>query len=136
MYESGWTEEELSKLQFTNIATCFGKSHRKDKEGRDLYLNCLDIDSEEVFTRLSIITDEHGKHRFLMSELCEHTYVTKTKKKDGRHVYWFSHSLNSAIHSHDCNFGDRHCPVLRQHEADIQSYCRFILPPVMFPISL
>jgi P4 family phage/plasmid primase-like protien len=105
VYESGWTEEELNKLQFTNIATCFGKSHLKDEDGRDLYLNCLDIDSEEVFTRLAIITDEHGKHRFLINELCQHTYVTKTRKKHGRHVYWLSHNLKPAIHSRDCMLG-------------------------------
>ena len=105
VYESGWTEEELSNIQFPNIATCFGKSHLNDKEGRDLYINCLDIDSEEVFTRLAIINDENGKERFFISELCEHTYVTKTKKKHGRHVYWLSHNLNPTIHSRDCKLG-------------------------------
>jgi Bifunctional DNA primase/polymerase, N-terminal len=102
VYESGWTEDELSKLQFSNIATCFGKSHLEDKEGKALYLNCLDIDSEEVFTRLAIVTDEKGKSRFLIGELCEQTYVTKTRKKHGRHIYWFSHNLNPAIHLRDC----------------------------------
>ena len=40
-----------------------------------------------------------------MHELCEHTYVTKTRKKHGRHIYWFSHNLNPAIHARDCKFG-------------------------------
>ena len=105
VYESGWTVDELSKLEFSNIATCFGMSHLEDKEGKALYLNCLDIDSEEVFTRLAVVTDENGKERFFIGELCEHTYVTKTRKKDGRHLYWLSHNLNPAIHSRDCKLG-------------------------------
>jgi hypothetical protein len=36
---------------FSNIATTFGKSHLRDQDGRELYLHCLDIDSEEVLNR-------------------------------------------------------------------------------------
>ncbi len=41
------TEENLQQNRhlFYNVATILGKSHIKDKDGKDLHLNCLDIDS-------------------------------------------------------------------------------------------
>lgn len=42
-----WSEDTLRSKHhlFRNVATTFGMCHSKDKDGRDLYLNVLDIDS-------------------------------------------------------------------------------------------
>lgn len=105
VYENGWNTSELIDVDFYNIATCFGKSHIKDDKNRDLYLNCLDIDSPEVFTRLALLIDENGKERHLINELCTKTYVTQTRKLYGRHIFWLSHELNPPIHLNDCKPG-------------------------------
>ena len=41
----------------------------------------------------------------LINELCKSTYVTKTKKKNGRHIYWFSHRQNKPVRTSDCKRG-------------------------------
>ncbi|MGC1930191.1 MAG: hypothetical protein WA667_14555, partial [Candidatus Nitrosopolaris sp.] len=77
-----WSDEKL-RLQlnkFYNIATTFGKSHLRDKDGRELYLYCLDIDSEEVLNRVCALLEQWKLV----------TFVTKTQK--GHHVYWFEHN--------------------------------------------
>ena len=76
IYQHGWDRQKDNKdTEFPNVATCFGKSPTKDEKGQTLDLNCLDIDSDEVFTRLAIIYDDKGKHRFFIDELCKITYV-------------------------------------------------------------
>lgn len=102
VYENGWKQNEITNFHFENIATCFGKTHIRDESNRELYLNCLDIDSDEVFTRLSIIVDEKGNDRFFVNELRKHTFVTRTRKDYGRHIYWFSRAPNPPITSHYC----------------------------------
>jgi hypothetical protein len=76
-----WTEEKFRKDHhlFHNVATLLGKSHIKDNDGNDLYLNVIDIDCEAVYSRLARITKD-GKDVNLIDELCKSTYVTKTKK--------------------------------------------------------
>jgi putative DNA primase/helicase len=105
IYDNGCDVSKLVKVQFTNTATCFGKSHIKDENNRDLYLNCLDIDSKEVFDRLCIILDKNKKERFLITELQRRTFVTKTRKEYGYHIYWSSHTLNVPIHRNNCKPG-------------------------------
>jgi hypothetical protein len=102
IYEYGWNEAELLSTQFPNVATCFGKTHLKDDDNRELYLNCLDIDSKEVYDRLAILIDKNGKDLNFISDLRKHTYVTQTKRNFGLHIYWLSHNLNIAIHYQDC----------------------------------
>src|SRR5690349_9387812 len=55
-----WSEEKIkeSANRFHNVATTFGKSIIKDAEGRDLYLHCLDIDSEEVLKRVQDLLEQ------------------------------------------------------------------------------
>src|SRR5206468_6524882 len=96
---------ELRNVNFPNIATCFGKTHIKDENNRDLYLNCLDIDSKEVFDRLCIILDKNKKERFLINELRRLTFVTKTRNEYGFHIYWLSHKFNLPIHRNKCKPG-------------------------------
>ena len=53
IYENSnfWSLESLvsESPKFKNVATVFGKTHVKDSEGRDLYLNGFDGDSEYVY---------------------------------------------------------------------------------------
>jgi len=55
-----WSDEKLRLHlnKFHNIATTFGKSHLRDGDGREQYLHCLDIDSEEVLNRLSTLLEQ------------------------------------------------------------------------------
>src|SRR6188472_902524 len=39
----------LESYKFKNVATCCGKMHLKNEQGRDLYLNCFDVDSDNVY---------------------------------------------------------------------------------------
>jgi putative DNA primase/helicase len=109
IYDVGWNQHELSQKfgLFNNIATCFGKSHLKDDEGRDLYLNCLDIDSAVAADSLRNYQDpSSGKRYSLIDELKSRTYVVQTRKPFGIHCYWFSHELNKPIASSDCKKGN------------------------------
>jgi hypothetical protein len=64
----------------------------------------LDIDSEAVFTKLANINIK-DKEYFFIDEMCKATYVTKTRKKCGRHIFWLSHKQNPAIATKDCKLG-------------------------------
>ena len=93
-----WTEQKL-KLEhhrFRNVATTFGKTHVKDVNGEDLYLHGLDIDSDNV---LGILNFD------LLEELKLKTYVTKTKKDCGYHIYWLSHKQHPPIGITKCKPG-------------------------------
>lgn len=48
----------------------------------------------------------------IIDEMCKSTYVVKTKKKIGRHIYWYSHKQNKPVRSRDC---------LLQHEFEIKT---------------
>jgi hypothetical protein len=79
-----WSDEKfrLQLNKFYNIATTFGRSHLRDKDDRELYLCCLDIDSEEVLNRVLTLLEQWKLV----------TFVTKTQKDCGYHAYWFEHS--------------------------------------------
>ena len=79
-----------------NVATTFGKTHLKDEQGNDLYLNKLDIDSDEVFTRLANIRIK-DKDYFFIDEMCQKTYVTKTRKKWDHHIFWLSYKPHPSV---------------------------------------
>ena len=69
----------------------------KDSEGKPLYLDKLDIDSEHVFNIL--------KNSRLFDELVRRTYATKTRKPYGYHFWWLSTNNYKSIGSSDCNKG-------------------------------
>jgi DNA replicative helicase MCM subunit Mcm2 (Cdc46/Mcm family) len=124
-----WTAERLANpieySKFVNVATVFGKTHIKDEQGLDLYLNCFDADSDyvyKVFTTLvqqlswidSVLKskiqnpiaktgDENVK--CLLDYLKLVTCVVKTRKSYGVHVYWLSHKQNNRIRTEDCKPG-------------------------------
>jgi P4 family phage/plasmid primase-like protien len=101
-----WNEERLEReaWRFNAVATTFGKTRLKDDNGNDLYLNQLDIDSEEVFTKLANIRIKDNEY-FFIDQMCKITYITKTRKKWGYHMYWLSPKQNQAIGTKDCKLG-------------------------------
>jgi P4 family phage/plasmid primase-like protien len=104
-----WTHERLKQqaYKFKNIATVFGKSYIKDDEGRDLYLNCLDIDSDNIYDVLFNLENSKSKQKYsLLPKLQKATFVTKTRKKNGFHIYWLSHRQNKSITTEDCKIGN------------------------------
>jgi P4 family phage/plasmid primase-like protien len=103
-----WTDERLKQqaYKFKNVATVFGKAHKKDEEGRNLYLNCLDIDSDKVYNILFNLVNSNTKRKYsLIPKLQGVTFVTKTRKKNGFHIYWLSHRQNKPITTEDCKLG-------------------------------
>jgi hypothetical protein len=124
-----WTPESLlaNHSKFSNVATTMGSTHIKDKDGLNLNLNCLDVDSEYVSRLLSIPLNllyleikPELKAKIqtfalgleiipsgmsiesisILSVLQKVTYVTKTRKPCGYHLYWLSRNKNSSIPNH------------------------------------
>ncbi len=113
--------------KFTNIASAVGKTHMKDSEGKDLYLQVLDCDSEVIYDTLATIplsqlplekfrsffkvslgisVDDNDFDKLtLLDILKKRTFVTKTKKPYGLHFWWLSHNQNKSIKSSDCKKG-------------------------------
>jgi hypothetical protein len=94
-----WSTDRLKEYadKFYNISTTFGKSHLKDADGKELYLHCLDIDSEQVLDRVQHLLEQEWKHK---------TFVTKTQKDCGYHIYWFEHdSENVPVGTEYCRKG-------------------------------
>jgi hypothetical protein len=112
---------------FKNVATVFGKTHKKGPNGEDLFLHCIDIDSENVYKILSaplnslekrlgkkvrgIIGRLQGRQTgdeiiansiSLLDILRQNTFLVKTRKEFGFHAYWFETTLQKAVHLHDC----------------------------------
>jgi hypothetical protein len=81
-----WSIEKLKQYasKFQNIATTFGETSFRDSQGRKLFLFSLDIDSEEVLKRVTALLEEWKLK----------TFVSKTQKDCGHHIYWFEHADN------------------------------------------
>ena len=126
---------EQDRYSFTNAATMLGPTHIRDvKTGQYLNLNALDTDCEKVRNRLGIqirqildlsswdwVTD---KLRDLVREFLQSTgifdvdhnltlldifkkltFVTKTRKIYGHHIYWLSQKQKRAIGTANCRPG-------------------------------
>ena len=102
-----WNEERIKKeaYRFKNVATALGKTQLKRDDGSPLYINALDIDSEQVFTTLSRLSDRNGNDFYFIDEACKSTFVSKTKKKYGRHIFWLSSEQHKSIGTRDCKLG-------------------------------
>lgn len=103
---SFWTPEKIEEenYRFKNVATTFGKTHVKDEQEKNLFLNECDIDSKEAFDRLAIVRAKDKEH-FFIDELCKITFVIKTKKKHGYRFFWLSHEQHKSIGTKDCKPG-------------------------------
>ena len=88
-----WNKQKLLEelWRFKNVATIFGETHILNGKNETLYLNCIDIDSEGVLNILREIL-EAAKLK---------TFVTKSRKPYGYHLYWFSHQPNDPIFAKD-----------------------------------
>ena len=71
---------------------------------KDLYLNELDIDSQEVFERLVNMKYQDKDYNFI-SEMKKITFVVKTKKNFGYRIYWLTSNRNRSIGSVKCKRG-------------------------------
>jgi hypothetical protein len=121
-----WTIKGLinNSSKFENVATVFGKTHAKDPEGMNLYLNDLDCDSEPVYKIMTIPIESipdtllRSKLQSLFSGLnvltekksvfdClrELTIVVKTRKPYGFQAFWLSHKQHDHVGSNDCKIG-------------------------------
>src|SRR5829696_6015969 len=131
-----WTPERLKQEahKFKNVATVFGKTYLRDEQGRELYLNVLDIDSDIVYDILFNLENGNTGNRYsLLPKLQRITFVTKTRKKNGFHVSWLSHKQNKPIRSEDCRLGyefeiktDKsggHCTLPPSRHRDDPNFC-------------
>lgn len=103
-----WTHERLKNEahKFKNVATVFGKTHLEDEQGGDLYLNCLDIDSNNVYNILFNLKNDNTNQSYSLIPKCQQaTFVTKTRKKNGFHIFWLSHKQNKSISIEECKTG-------------------------------
>ena len=94
-----WSMEKLEKHSnlFQNVATTFGSTHIRDSQGRELYLYVLDLDSEEALQKVRPYIEAEWKLK---------TFVTKTQKDYGYHIYWLEHSgTGLALQTENCKKG-------------------------------
>ncbi len=102
-----WTLEKITQesYKFKNVATTFGKTHLKDEPGRPLYLCGLDIDSNEVYKILFRLKNGNSSEYSLFPLVQKCTFVVKTRKPNGFHIYWLSHKQHNQINIIDCTEG-------------------------------
>ncbi|MDP9286680.1 MAG: bifunctional DNA primase/polymerase [Thermoproteota archaeon] len=102
-----WTPEKLvqGSHRFKTVATVFGKTRLTDN-GRSLYLYALDIDSEEVYKILFRLQNGNGPEYGLIDKMQQFTFVVKTRKPFGYHIYWLSHEQHKPIITTDCKLGN------------------------------
>jgi hypothetical protein len=73
---------EQQSYKFDNVATCFGKTHLKDEKGRNLYLNCLDIDSDSVYDILFNLENSNTKESYsFIAKVQGKTLLLKQKRE-------------------------------------------------------
>lgn len=82
-----WTDEGLvrniSNFRY-GVVTVFGLTRLSDEQG-PLYLNVLDIDSDKVYHKLTVLMNP-GPRYSLIKKLFEEGFVVKTKKTNGYHI--------------------------------------------------
>ena len=102
-----WNEERIEReaYRFINVATLTGKTHLKAENDIPLYLCALDIDSKEVFRILSCLEDINGNDYYFIDEACKSTFVSSSKKRYGRHIFWLSNKQYKPIRTNDCKAG-------------------------------
>ena len=102
-----WTEDRIKKEvhRFKNVATLPGETHLRTEDGSPLYLNVLDIDSEQVYTILGRLSGADGNDFYFIGKICKSTFVSKTKKKHGPHIYWLPNSQHKRIITSECKPG-------------------------------
>ncbi|ALI35432.1 MCM2/3/5 family protein [Candidatus Nitrosocosmicus oleophilus] len=124
-----WEEADFKDpnvyMKFVNVASTFGRTHLKDSTNYELFIQALDIDSENVFNLLNVpiknlyafekvntLLDDlmnqsnTSRYEFMnlrLMDLCKKiTFVTKTRKPYGYHIWWLSHQQNKSILTLNC----------------------------------
>lgn len=99
-----WNEERIEReaYRFINVATLTGKTHLKAENDISLFLCALDIDSEHVFTILARLEDSNGNDYNFIDKACKATFVSSSKKRYGRHIFWLSNKQHKPIRTSDC----------------------------------
>ncbi len=135
IYENShyWTVDKLTdpkeSSKFKNVASTVGKTHIRDSDGNELFLQALDIDSEFIYSILAKPIDNlvasfsnlksdildfmdslglsktDYANSTLLDILKNKTYVTKTRKPHGFHVWWLSHIQNKSVLKDYCKNG-------------------------------
>jgi hypothetical protein len=102
-----WTEDRIKKeaYRFKNVATTLGKTRLRAEDANSLHLNALDIDSEQVYTILSRLSGRNGRDFYFLDRACKSTFVSKTKKKYGMHIFWLSDKQHKPIITSECKPG-------------------------------
>jgi replicative DNA helicase Mcm len=115
--------------KFKNIASTVGKTHIKDPENKELFIQVLDVDSENAYNIITTpiaqlnnnpsikpkihsaiiesleITESEIANTTMLDVLKKYTFVTKTRKSYGFHIWWLSHNQNKPILTADCKKG-------------------------------
>ncbi len=119
--------------RFVNVASALGKTHIKDPtNNKNLCIQFLDTEFEYVYkivttplsqliTKSDVIRDniydllksvgeitdnENHLSKLTLLEFCKrYTYVTKTKKENGYHIWWLSRIQNGSILTYDYKRG-------------------------------
>lgn len=99
IYDKLFNNAHNDQQRYGALATCFGLSHITDAQGRHLFLNSIDIDSDEVYYALDDIPDGKGNRFSLIDWARENTFCTRTRKSTGYHLYWLSHHAYPPIHT-------------------------------------
>jgi hypothetical protein len=58
-----------------------------------------------MFILFNLVNEKTGQDCSMIEVAQQSTFVTKTKKKNGFHIYWLSLKQNEAIVSEDCKKG-------------------------------
>ena len=114
---------------FKNVASTLGKSHLNDMDNKELFIQVLDCDSEYVYDTITKPIGQLNTSSILQSKICsflidglgisenefvsltlldvfkKNTFVTKTRKPHGFHIWWLSHNQNKSISTKDCKKG-------------------------------
>jgi hypothetical protein len=128
-----WQKEKFNDStecsKFKNVASTVGKSHIKGSDNKELFIQVLDIDSEYVhhlittpiiqlncgqetkskvygFLNESLgLSENEIANLAILDVLKKQTFVTKTRKHHGFHIWWLSHNQNKSILFADCKKG-------------------------------
>jgi len=73
------------------------------------FWNVQRIESEKIrFKNVAVLgrlRGPNGQDVYFIDEMCKNTFVSKTKKKYGRHIFWLSHEQHTPIGTRHCKHG-------------------------------
>jgi hypothetical protein len=102
-----WNEERIEReaYRFINVTTLTGKTHLKAENDIPLYLCALYIDSKQIFTILASLEDSNGNDYNFIDKACKSTFISSSRKRYGRHIFWLSNVQHKPIRTSNCKPG-------------------------------